>query len=141
MPRGKYRDVRCGCFAASITTAGIDAEQFQTVYDAVDDESATCVLRFPDPATEPEPTPPGATTLRLVPPAVPLHQLAPTGTESYSPCAPPASSWPDGANVDAAIDLRALRPPETLLPPLLPRGARSYRAFTACPANDHATEF
>jgi hypothetical protein len=131
--------------AAAMLKAGIDAERFQAVYSAVGDEWAARLVRFPAPDGEPDPTPPAAPALVALPRAVPLHELASTGTEGYRPAPPPARSWPGGANTDVGVcrDASCERCGHRGLEyrPYFRQEPRSYRAFAVCPACGHAAEF
>jgi hypothetical protein len=131
--------------AAAMLRAGIDAERFQAVYNAVGDEWAARLLRLPGGEHEPDPPTPAAPGLLLLPPAVPLHELAPTGTEGYRPAPPSARSWPGGANTDAEVcsEARCGRCGREGLddPPYIRDEPRSYRAFAVCPACGHSVEF
>jgi hypothetical protein len=131
--------------AAAMLKAGIDAVRFQAVYNAVGDEWATRLVRFPGTDGELDPPPPAAPSLAALPPAVPLHELAPTGTEGDRPAPPPARSWLGGANVDeeAYREAHCGRCGHRGLDyhPYVREEPRSYRAFAACPACVHATEF
>ena len=121
--------------------AGHDAEMNAAVYAAIGDEWADRLLRFPTARPEPEP-PPAAPAVR---PITPLHALAPTGTEGYRPVAPPASSWPGGRNIDAAVcrTTRCDRCGQRGLTytPFFRAAPRSYRAFAVCPGCGHTVEF
>jgi len=126
--------------AAAMLQAGIDAEKNAAIHAAVAEEWADRLLHFVRP--EPEPTPPATPAARRI---VPLHALAPTGTEGYRPEPPPSASWLGGANIDAdvcgKVACASCGHQGLNYAPYFRPEPRSYRALAVCPRCGHTVEF